>query len=138
MAKKSEEKVAKLHAMKNDAESNSCLHDSLKFFPCFPLKTVVVKQNLLQLASGQSPPSLPRFLAFLKKATTFLPTLALDHWLLSSKQLNLSSVTTILHYSLFMIQKLFYIIYNKRKLLCLIFPFVISPEFMKISSCFPN
>lgn len=64
----------------------------------------------------------PDFWLFWRKQPTFLPTLALDHWLLSSKQLNLSSVTTILHYSLmFMLQKLFYIIYNKRKLYALFF-----------------
>ena len=51
----------------------------------------MVEQNLWSWPQNMSPPSLPRFLAFLKKATTFLPTFALDHWLLSSKQLNLSS-----------------------------------------------
>lgn len=130
MAKKSEERSSQ--ATRNEEWCRiqpppSMIHWSS--FPVSPLKTVVVKQNLCSWPQNMSPPSLPRFLAFLKKATTFLPTLALDHWLLSSKQLNLSSVTT--HPGLFTVYDTEIILYNlqQKETLCLIFPFVISLEF---------
>ena len=101
----------------------SCLNDSLKFFPCFPFKKLSWLSRIFGVGLRTWVHFLsPDFWLFWRKQPTFLQTLALDHCLLSSKQLNLSSVTTILHYSLiFMLQKLFYIIYNKRKLSALFF-----------------
>ena len=109
----------------------SCLNDSLKFFPCFPFKkTVMVEQNLWSWPQNVSPLSLPRFLAFLKKAT-YLSTNTCP-WSLAFEQQAAEPEFNNNHPALF---TGFYvteiILYNlqQKEPFCLVFPPVIALEF---------
>lgn len=121
-------KKAKPHAMKNDAESNLLPPWFTSSFPVSPLKTVVVKSRIfavgLRTGVTFSPPDSWLFW----KQLPFYQHLPLIIGFLSSKQLNLSSVTAILHCTVYDTEIILYNFTTKGNFMPN-FPFVISLEF---------
>ena len=107
----------------------SCLHDSLKFFPCFPFKNCHGWAESLELASEHESTFSPQIPGFSEESNCLSTNIC--PWSLAFEQQAAEPEFSNNHPALFTVYVTEIILYNlqQKETLCLIFPFVISLEF---------